>query len=189
MNASETSNEAWHDLVDRIAAHDLRYLMGGSEWEGLVSPYASPDKVPLAPLLLDLARAPEFRLRNSLVALFLRHPDAVLPAETIAHNLPIDDPARLLLLVSIVVASALQHEWSFSLGLYLGDQAQIGADYLAVELGLPTPTIDFGRSCLVAAARLLRERDRFPFDYEATWEDVVHRLLDQLVREARNRGT
>ncbi len=189
MNARETSTEAWRDPVDRAAAHDIRYLIGGSDGEGRTSPYSGPEDAPLAPLLLDLAHAPEARLRNALTALFLRHPEDVATAEVTARELSTDDPARQLLLVSILVAAALQNEWSFAIGFYLPNQTRIEADHLAAELGLPSPAGDFGRPCLVAAAHLLRERDPFPFNYEAAWEDGAHRLLVQLAREARDHGT
>jgi hypothetical protein len=189
MNARETSTDAWRDLVDRVAAHGIRFLMGGSYEEGQASPYAGPEDVPLAPLLLDLVRAPEARLRNALIALFLRHPEYIAAAESTARGLASEDPSRRLLLVSIVVAAALQHEWGFSLGLYLPNQTRIEAERLATELGLPSPADDFGRPCLVAAAQLLRARDPFPFNHEADWRDAAHRLLAQLAREARARGT
>lgn len=188
MNATETSDEEWRDLVDRAAAHDIRYLMGGSAWEGLESPYTGPDDVPLAPLLLDLVRAPEARLQSALIALLLRHPEDTWAAEAIARDLQANDPSRKLLLISIVVASALQHEWGFSLGLYLPNQSPIGAEHLAAELNLPSPAEDFGRPCLTAAARLLRQGKPFPFNYQADWENAVHRLLAQLSREADPRG-
>jgi hypothetical protein len=184
MKARETSAEAWSDLVDRLAAHDIRYLMGGSAEEGQASPYRRAEDAPLAPLLLDLARAPEARLRNAVVTLLLRHPDYASTAEALARGLSTDDSARRLLLVSILIAAALQSEWSFALGLYLPKQTRIKADHLAAEFRLPAPARDFGRPCLTATAQLLRERAPFPFNYEATWEDCIHRLISQLSREA-----
>lgn len=185
MNLRETSTDAWRDIVDRLAAHGVRYLMGGSNWEGEASPYSSPDDAPLAPLLLDLAHAPEARLQNALVALLLRHPECASTAEAVARGLSPDDPARELLLISILLATALQSEWSFALGLYLANQSQIEADHLAADLDLPFPGTDFGRPCLIAVADLLRARAPFPFNYEADWEDAARRLRAQLIREAR----
>jgi hypothetical protein len=54
---------------------------------------------------------------------------------------------------------------------------------------LPSPLQDFGRPCLAAAARLLRKDSVFPVNHEADWENAVHRLLAQLIGEARIRGT
>jgi hypothetical protein len=188
MNPKETSADAWSDIVDRAAVHGVRYLIGGSDWGGSASKYSVPDDAPLAPLLLDLARAKEARLRDAIVALILRHPEYTSTAESTARSLPADDPVSRMLLVSILVAAALQNEWSFVLGLYRPDQTEIEADHLAKELRLPLPHTDFGRPCLIAAADLLRERDLFPFNYEAGWNDTVHLLHAQLVQESRNIG-
>jgi hypothetical protein len=92
------------------------------------------------------------------------------------------------LLLSILVAAALQSEWSFALDLYLPSQARIEADHLAAQLGLPSPRQDFGRPCLAAAARLLRNDNLFPVNYQADWESAARRLLSQLAKEARVRG-
>jgi hypothetical protein len=189
MSARETSTEAWRDLVDRASAYDIRYLMGGSDGEGSASPYAVPDDVALPSLLLDLARAPEARLRNAVSTLLLRHPEAAHTAEIVALGQAGDDPTRQWLLVAIVVAAALQCEWSFALGVYLPGQPAIEADHLAANLKLPAPSTDFGRPCLKAAASLMRRGEAFPFNYEADWEDGARRLLAQLAREARTRGS
>jgi hypothetical protein len=103
----ETPTDIWRNLVDRLTAHDICYLTGGSGWEGQES-YRGPDDAPLAPLLLDLLRASDARLRNALISLFLRHPEYVARAEVTARKRPADDPGRQLLLVSIVVAAEVQ---------------------------------------------------------------------------------
>jgi hypothetical protein len=186
---AETSDESWRDLVDRLATHDVRYLLGGSAWDGKTSPYLKPEDAALVPLLLDLARAPEARLRTSLVALLLRHPEYAFIAEATARRLGVDDSARRLLLVSIVIAAALQSEWSFAMDLYLLNAGRIEADHLAAEFDLPVPAIDYGRPSLAAAADLLRRRAAFPFNFEADWENAAHRLRRQLAIEARQRGS
>ena len=188
MKAPETSADAWPDLVDRLAAHGITYLMGGSSWEGQESRHAGPEDVPLAALILDLARAAEPRLRHALIALLLRHPEHSSVAEATARELQRDDPARQSLLLSILVAAALQAEWSFTFDLYLPHRTRIMADHLARELGLPAPAADYGRPCLAAAAALLREEAPFPFNYEADWEDSARRLRAQLIGEARQSG-
>ena len=181
MTAAESEAKYLDDLFGRLASQDIRYFQ-----ESGLEHTSSP--APLAPLLVDLARAPSSRLRSSLIALFLRHPEHVPVAEAVARDLPGNDPTRRLLLLSILAAAALQNEWSFSLDLYLPDQVYIQADHLAAELGLPSPGQDFGRACLAAAARLLRKESMFPVNYEADWENAAHRLLSQLIREAPARG-
>jgi hypothetical protein len=175
----------WRDLVDRLAVHDIHYLNGGSEEESTPSSYTQASDVPVASLVVDLARAPQARLRDALIALLLRHPDYATTAEAAAEDLAAADPIRQLVLVSIVVAAALQREWGFSLDLYLQDRIRIQADHLRMKLDLPPPNEDFGRPCLYAAAGLLLDGSEFPFAFVRGWRDVVHRLPAQLIREAR----
>ena len=181
MGAAESETDRDDDLVDRLASHGIRYFDGGSGQD--ISPAA-----PLAPLLTDLARSPNSRLRWAIIALLLRHPEHAPLTETVARDLPGDDPTRRLLLLGVVVAAALQSEWSFTLDLYLPHRPRIQADHLATEFGLPSPRQDYGRPCLTAAAQLLRQGSVFPFNYQDDWENAAHRLLAQLVREARTCG-
>ncbi len=181
MTVAEPAVSPEDDLIDRLMSHDICYFNGGSR---------EPDQAsaPLAPLLRDLVRTSNSRLRSALIALLLRHPEYAPTAETVARDLPAGDPTGWLLLLSTLVAAALQSEWSFSLDLYLPGQKRIDVDHLAVEFRLPLPREDYGRACLGDAAQLLRRDSMFPVNHEADWENAVHRLLAQLVREARARG-
>src|SRR5579859_284594 len=67
------------DLVDRLAMYDVTHLGGGSGDAGVPGPYRGPMDVDLQRLLRDLARAPEPRLRDALIALLLRHPERAAP--------------------------------------------------------------------------------------------------------------
>jgi len=180
----ETTDAVWRDAVDRLAFHGVTYLTGGSEWDGREPPYACPDDAPPQALFTDLAMASEGRLRSAIVALLLRHPEYAPIAREVALSLPGGHPARRLLQVSVVVAAALQREWAFSLRLYLPAMARIEADGPMAALDLPSPDMEYGRTCLRAAAALLRAGAPFPYAYESDWEDVVHRMLAQLRREA-----
>lgn len=182
MTQAEPASSPENDLIDRLMSHDICYFDGCCREPDL--PVA-----PLAPLLIDLARTGNSRLRSALIALLLRHPEHAPAAETVARGLPSDDPTSRLLLLSILIAAALQSEWSFTINLYLPHRKRIEADHLAVEFGLPLPREDYGRACLGEVARLLRRDSVFPVNHEADWENVVHRLLAQLVREARGHGT
>ncbi len=171
----------WNDLVNGLACYDVRYLMGGS------GSSARDVKPPVATLALELAGSRHARLRDALIALLLRHSELTPAIEKTARGCN-DEPVRRLLHLSLVVAAALQQEWGFTLALYLPEQTAIEADQLCEEFGIPKPAEDFGRPCLRAVARLLRNDAPFPFNYEAGWEDTVRRLLVQLVREARING-
>jgi len=161
-----------------LISHDICYFGGGSR-------ESDRPAAPLAPLLRDLSQTSNSRLRSALVALLIRHPEHAPTAETVARDLPAGDHTGRLLLLSILIAAALQSEWSFTLDLYLPHQQRIEADHLAVEFGLPLPREDYGHACLGDTARLLRRDSVFPVNHEADWENAVHRLLAQLVREAR----
>ncbi len=181
MTMADPAGSPENDLIDRLMSHDICYFNGDCP---------EPDRpaAPLAPLLKDLAQTSNSRLRSALIALLLRHPEYAPIPETVARNLPPGDLTSRLLLLSALIAAALQSEWSFSLDLYLPHQKSIEADHLAVEFGLPLPREDYGRACLREAAQLLRKDCVFPVNHEADWENAVHRLLAQLVREARARG-
>lgn len=166
------------DLINRLAGHGVRYLALDDDRHE-----SAPG--PLRPLLNELARVSNSRLRGALVALLLLHPEYASTAEAVADSLPVDDPARRLLLLSVVVAAALQREWCFTLDLYLPHRPRIDAEGLAARLCLPSPCLDFGRPCLVAAAQLLRKDDDFPFNYEADWENAARRLMAQLIHDVR----
>lgn len=179
--AVERESDECDALIDGLVSHDIRYLVGGQ-------PGKAFSAAPLAALLVDLARAPSSRLRSALVALLLRHPAYAPVAEAAARDLTADSSARRLLLLSIVVAAALQSEWGFSLDLYLPNGVPIEVDRLVNEFGLPAPRENFGRPCLTAAARLLRSDSLFPVNYEEDWEHAARRLRAQLVREAADSG-
>jgi len=182
MTVPEPEDSPEDDLIDRLMSHDICYFNGDSR--ALDRPTA-----PLAALPIDLVRSRNSRLRSALLAPLLRHPEHAPIAETVARNLPAGDPTGRLLLLDVLTAAALQSEWSFTLNLYLPGRKRIEADYLAAEFGLPLPRQDYGRACLSAAARLLRKGGIFPVNHEADWENAVRRLLSQLVRQVRVRGS
>ncbi|HEV3311497.1 MAG TPA: hypothetical protein VG815_13375 [Chloroflexota bacterium] len=187
METAEAPDRDLDHLVDRLRAHGITYLTGGSDRAaGETTGEASVREIDS--LVLGLARAPEARLRDALISLLLRHPQYARVAEAVALGLPPEDVARAQLLLSIVVAAALQAEWDFSLRISLPDAPVIEADRVAAELGLPLPALDFGRPALRAAAQRMPSRIEFPVDHCRGWEDAVRRLLAQCVREARTRG-
>ncbi len=182
MTVAEPEDSPENDLIDRLMSHDICYFNGDSR--ALDRPTA-----PLAALLIDLVRSRNSRLRSALLALLLRHPEHASIAETVARNFPAGDPAGRLLLLAVLAAAALQSEWSFTFNLYLPGQKRIEVDHLAVEFGLPLPRQDHGRTCLRGAAEQLRKDGIFPVNYVADWENAAHRLIAQLVQEARLRAT
>jgi hypothetical protein len=178
----------WDDLVDRLAVYDIRYLTGGSAWDGNTAGYRTPCDAPIDALVLDLANAPQARLRDALVALLFRHPQHASAALQVADRLEERDRSRLLIPVSVLVAAALRVQWSFVLGIYLPGQPEIQVEFVARALSVPSPRLDYGRPCLSAVAELLRAGQPFPFAFEGGWQDVAEHVLDELRRDARNRS-
>lgn len=176
----ERDTRQWDDLVDRLAVYDVQYLTGGSAWDGRCSRYHTPGDAPLDSLIIDLAHAPQARLRNALVALLLRHPEHASVAATVAHALPRGDRARLIILTSYLAAAALQQAWTFTLDIYLPGHALINADDIATELDVPRPNEDYGRPSLRAASSLVVRDQAFPFDYVREWENVAELVLTDL---------
>lgn len=178
------------DVVDRLRAHDIRYIGGGNAWSGRPSLYREARDAPVGPLVLALARSRDPRLRAALVALLLRHPEYAPAALREAENAPVAENAQggvhtaRLIAVSVLVAAALQRAWAFSLDLYLPGWSPIAADALARRLGVPSPSEDYGRATLDALDALLVRDDPFPTDYRGAWEDVGCHALDDLREES-----
>lgn len=168
----------WDDMVDRLAAHGVTYLAGGSIDAGVVSPYRGPRDVDLALLIRDLAQAPEPRLRDALIALLLLHPEYTSAVYAFRSALAADDTTRLWLDGRLLAAAALQRLWQDALAHYLVPQPLIDVVGLLAEYDLPAPEVEGGRALLCAAGRLLAGTR--PVDYVGGWEDVARHVLREL---------
>jgi hypothetical protein len=174
------------DLIDRLRAHGIAYLGGGSAWAGRGSDYRSAQDAPVPPLLEDLLRSDDSRLRTAVVALLFRHPEYAEVAKALAIRGPHTDRPSLLLAISVVAAAALQRMWAFSLDLYLPGWVAIDPGPLIAMLGVPPPEEDYGRAALDALEARLRAEDPFPTAYRTAWEDVARHVLDDLREESRH---
>src|SRR5690349_1360 len=114
---AQAPDPLWDDLVDRLAAHDIHYLTGGSAWDGNASRYRIPADAEIHALIRDLAHAPHARMRNALVALLFRHPEYAQAAREVTKTLDHGDAAHLLIKASVLVAAALRAMWGFVLGI------------------------------------------------------------------------
>lgn len=185
---THAADRRWDDLVDRLVVHEIGYLTGGSAWDGRESPYRSPADALAVELVVDLARAPQGRMHQALVALLFRHPEHAPVARAAAARLPNGDAIRLRIEASILAAAALREWWRFVLGIYLPGQPPIQADDLAAALGVPPPTDDYGRPCIAATAELLRSGESFPYNHERSWHDAAQHVLEELRAAARRRS-
>lgn len=166
----------WDDLVDRLAVHDVTHLGGGSADYGRPSPYRSPADVALRLLILDVAQAPEPRLRDALIALLLRHPEHAAAAREVLSVLPLESPIRMSLLARILVAAALQREHRALWVRVLPGSSLIDVGDLVAAHGLPAPEEGDGWALLEAVQRLVRGRLK-TVDYVDGWEDVARHAL------------
>ncbi len=166
----------WDELVDRLAVHDVTHLGGGSADYGRPSPDRGPADVDLPLLILDVAQAPEPRLRDALIALLVRHPEYAAVAREVLDALPPESPIRMSLLARTLVAAALQREHRALWARALPGYRLIDVGDLVAADGLPTPEEDDGRALLAAAQRLVRGRLK-TVDYVDGWEDVARHAL------------
>lgn len=164
----------WDDLVDRLVAHDVTHLVGGS---GTARVAADAD---LGRLIPDLARAPEPRLRDALIALLLRHPEDAAAVRAAMAGLSHGSPAWMSLLARLLAAAALQREHAAYWARALPGHRPIDVADLVAALGLPAPEEDAGRALLAAAQELMRGRYR-TIDYADGWEDVARHALRETV--------
>ncbi len=170
----------WDDVVDRLAVYDVTHLSGGTADTGLPSPYRGSDDVDLPRLIRALARAPEPRLRDALVALLLRHPEHAPAVRAVIASLPIDDPARASLTARLLVAAALQARHYAAFARDLPGYAPIDVADLVAVIGLPAPEVVDGGALLRAAQELVAGRHRW-VDFVDGWEDVARHTLRELV--------
>lgn len=169
----------WDDLADRLAAHDVTHLAGGSADAGRPSPYRGPADVDLERLIRDLSRAPEPRLRDALIALLLRHPEYATAVRAVLIPLKPHDPARHALTARLLAAAALQYRHRTDLERLLPTHRTIDIADIVTTLDLPIPEEGNGQPLLDAAQRLIANRLR-TVDYVDGWEDVARHTLREL---------
>lgn len=166
------------DLIDRLAVYSVTYLWGGSADAGLSSPYHRPEDAPINALIYDLARVPNARLRDALIAVLLRHPEHALAVRTVFSEMQPDDPARRLLVARLLAAVALQQMGGTALTLDDSVPPQIDITDLVERLGLPYPYDQGGEALLREAAGLLA--GPAPIDWIDAWKDVLQHVLREV---------
>lgn len=177
----------WDDLVERLAVYDVTYLAGGSAAHGRSSPYRGPQDVALPQLIMDLANAPEARLREALIALLLRHPESASTVHALRDALASAHRARSILGVRLLAAAALQRLYWHELASLLRGYQPIDVGNLLTGTDLPPIARESGRALLQAAAQLFS--GAYPIDWIDGWEDVAHHVLQELRWTATSVGT
>lgn len=159
-------------LVDALADHGIRFLVGGNG-----------DQFPILPLdlIASLATQQDSRLRMALTSLFLLHPDWASQVRDVARKL--DHSALIELQSRYMAAVYLQRMWRTRLGYYLGD-FQLLPDLFSAELGLPSADERFGKTGLLALAEWHSRQLPIPFNRLASYNKAADLLFGQLRVEA-----
>lgn len=126
-------------------------------------------------LIAMLAAHPEPRLRESLIPLFLRHPELNEHVPQLVNALPA--PAADTLRHMYTAAVYLQYFWHSTLGLYLGHFPRLPDFYGQTIYGLPPPDDRFGESGLRALAAQFTQKTGFE------WLSVYTAAIDLLLRQ------
>jgi hypothetical protein len=153
-------------LVAELGLLGIRYLSRQSSYQA--SQVRSPDI-----LLADLVRQPSARVRASVIAVLLSHPEYAEVVPAALERLSSQD--RLTLQSLYTAAVLLQREYADRLRLLVGERWLWLPDLLSKELSLPTEGPP--RERLRLLERELQHRTRAVVNWTGTYEQVVQRLI------------
>lgn len=166
-NAVDTSS-----LLSELSVRGVRHLR-------VAEPPAVYTSLSDQTLIAMLAAHPEPRVRESLIPLFLRHPDLGEHVPPLVDTLPTQAANTLQHMYTAAVY--LQRFWHSVLKLYLGD-FQLLPDYFGqLTYGLPPPDDRFGESGLRALAAHFAIKTGF--DWLSVYTAAIDLLLRQLSLE------
>ena len=138
--------------------------------------------LPPQTLIRALASHPEPRFRETLISLFLRHPEYSVFVPDLAASLDAGPAAHLRHLYTAAVY--LQRMWQTTLRLYLGDFPLLPDYFGASEFGLPAPETYFGEPGLRALADQIQARTGFA--WWNVYQTVIQLFLSQLSLEKQH---
>lgn len=156
------------NLLSGLSARGIRHLRV-AEQPVVYTPFG--DRT----LIAMLAAHPDPRVRESLMPLFLRHPDLSKHVPQLVDGLAA--PAADTLRHMYTAAVYLQHFWRSTLGLYLGNFPRLPDFFGQTIYGLPSPDDQFGESGLRALAAQFTQRTGFE------WLSVYTAAVDLLLRQ------
>jgi hypothetical protein len=138
---------------------------------------AQGDPLDDAALIATLAAHDDPRLRQSLIALFLVHPERAPLVPALRASLP--GPAATELVAHYMAAVYLQTMWAIRLGHYQAPLLPL-PDYFSLELGLPRPNELYGKAGLHALAdwhTAHRSEHGNPLsEYEGVFSLIIERI-------------
>ncbi len=128
-------------------------------------------------LLNNLARHPEARLRQALIALFLLQPQLAPLVLRLRSDLQAEAARELLAYYTAAVY--LQHMWRTRLQRYLENVQEL-PDYFSAELGLPQPHEEHGKAGLHVLADWHARQSSYCFNHLSAYEGVAELLFQTL---------
>lgn len=173
----EQQKLAWSEadqLIGILRAWGISYLVGEDDADYKREQIAPVD------LIKRLAQCIYPRVRDASITLFLLHPelaDAVLEAVHTSAT-PVADQIVTLALATLY----LQRHWSIRLAIALGRLSSFPeAPFAAFWLShlLPAPACRYGKWGLKELVLFEQQRNGFPFNYEADWQNQIDHLLWQ----------
>jgi len=155
-------------LAATLATHGVRHLRTATA--------AEPLSIEPPTLIGALAKHKEPRVRESLIALFLRHPTYAEYVPLLAATL--EEVASMTLRHMYTAAVYLQRLWRGTLGIYLGEFPLLPEYFGQQEFGLPHPNDHFGEAGLRVLAQLFREKTGY--NWLSTYDSAISLFLAQL---------
>lgn len=155
-------------LAATLVEYDVPYLRTATAADPL--PLDAPS------FIAALAQNPAPRVRESLIPLFLRHPEFASYVPELADTL--SPTASMTLRHMYTAAMYLQHLWRGQLEMYLGPLPTLPDYFGQSEWNLPAPTVHYGEAGLrVLAARFKAETG---YSWLGVYEAAMALFLSQL---------
>lgn len=159
-------------LAGQLAQHGVN-IIRTAETAAAIPPISPSD------LIAQLAQHASPRLRDSLIALFLRHPEYAVYVPELVERLPgaAADSLRHLYTAAVY----LQRFWLITLNIYLGSFAWLPDYYGQSHYHLPSPSEQFGETGLRQLAHQMEQTTGY--EWLTVYESAISLLLLQLELE------
>jgi hypothetical protein len=171
----------WDDLVERLRAFGVVYLGAALDSRHVHGNAETNDRC-LAQLVRDLARAPEPRLRDALVALLLSDPTVADTVHAVLDTLEPNEPAYISLSARLLAAAGLQRKHAQQLAGLSRHFFPIDVTNLQVAGAPPFNEATDAYDLLRAAQALLAGSHPW-IDYIDGWEAVAQHVIWGMIHD------
>ncbi|MBK9053881.1 MAG: hypothetical protein IPL78_24115 [Chloroflexi bacterium] len=159
-------------LAGQLAQHGVNIIRTAETAAAI--PAISPSH-----LIAQLAQHPSPRLRDSLIALFLRHPEYAAYVPELVERLPVAAADSLRHLYTAAVY--MQRFWHITLNIYLGSFTLLPDYFGQLHYHLPSPSERFGEIGLRQLAYQMEQTTGY--EWLTVYESAISLLLLQLELE------